>query len=80
MNFKLITKTAITRLVDMDKCNLVLHESDVSMTAGKKDDGHACINIDFCGDKVYHVILDAAAVDALIAVLVEIAQEGEVLQ
>lgn len=80
MDLKLITKTAITTLVDPVENNVVLHENDVSVTAGKKDADHACINIDFCGDKGYHVILDAAAVDALLAVLAEIVLEGEVIQ
>lgn len=80
MNLKLITETAITTLIDPVKNNVVLYEDDVCMAAGKKDDNSAILILDFCGDKVYHVILDAAAVDALLAVLAEIAQEGEVLQ
>lgn len=80
MSLKLITRNAVTSLVDPQKDNLLLLETEVAVTAGRKDNYHACINITFCESNVYQLILDKESLDSLLNVLTEIAREGEVLQ
>lgn len=77
---KLITRNAVTSLVDPQKNKLLLLETEVAVTAGRQDSGHACINITFGGHNVYQISLDKESLDSLLNALTAIAREGEVLQ